>query len=353
MRTLLLLFIAACFAPACGDDSATGAGGSGNSSNNGAGPSTGGAGGGEQASCDFAELDLEGTWAIKVTIPASASNTAGGAFEMCPASQDGDVVVTVGMSVSELSGVFGARFSLCSVAFPTVTASTDTCATGTPFDLSLVRNNDRLFDAQTDSESIEVSGLEPGATFTLPSLAFYYGAQPLRSWDTGDVACDDPLLGHGGTCEEACIVGGCEDMDYWNDDFPGFTFGMCGLSDGQIFDDCDPDDPLANAGFLQGNVFTNVAVTMDISGAFDTSCQATATAPTTLDMSVVGGDIYVDGVQVNVTALANALPQFDLSSSGATVEMIRVDGKHGTPDYAENDLRDSCEAIAENLGGVP
>ncbi|MBK6515496.1 MAG: hypothetical protein IPM79_04860 [Polyangiaceae bacterium] len=352
MRTLILLFTAALVVPACGDDSETGTGGSGNTSNNGAGPNEGGSGG-APASCDFAELDLEGTWALKVTIPASTTSEAGGAFESCPASQSGDVVVTLGMSVSELSNVFGARLALCSISFPTVAADTAACGTGTSFDLSLVRNNDRLFDNQTESETIELAGLEPGAAFTLPPVAFYYGSPPpLREWDTADVACDDPLLGHGGTCEEACLSGGCMDMDYWNDDFPGFTWGVCGVGEGQSINDCDPDDPLAGIGTVQGNVFTNVAVTMDISGTFDTSCTATATAPTTIDMTVVGGDVYVEGQQVNVTALANALPQFNLAGSGATVEMIRVDGRHGTPDYAENDLRDSCEAIAESLGGA-
>lgn len=332
----------------CGDDTESGGGGSGNAPSTGGNPGTGGEGG-TPASCELPSLDLEGTWAVKITLPADITGAPGGAFETCPATQQGDATVLLVMNVTELAPNHSARFSVCSVDLPVVTAAAPDCATGTDVDLDLLPFRDRIFDDETNPMTIAVDGDQPGTPFTVPEFRLSYGkAPPLPAWDTADVACDDPTLGHGGACEDACLDGGCQDLDYWNDDFPGFSWGLCGIAANESVGVCEFDEPEMEGATVQGPVFTTMSVSSALEGTFASSCEADGTATAELVMSIIGGNVYVAGEQANVTAIAKGLPSFAFDGAAAPARFVRIDGRHGSPDYSENDLDDTCDLLIEH-----
>lgn len=336
------------FMGACGDDTGTGAGGAGNGPSSGGSSNEGGAGG-SSSSCDLPALDLQGLWAVKMTVPVSVSSAADGAFATCPASQQGEATVLYVMNVTSLATNHSARFSVCSVDFPEVTGSTTACGAD-EIDVKLLPHDDRIYDDETEPMTIAIEGDAPGTAFTLPSFRFDYGVEPpLREWDTTDIACDDPAIGHGGACEETCVVGGCEDLDYWNDDFPGFTWGLCGIGAGQAYSDCELDDPASvDAATMQGSIFTTMSISSTLGGTFDTSCEGTGTGTTDVLLSLIGANVYVAGEQATVSATAKALPSFAFDADAVAVRFVRIDGRHGSLDYAQNDIRDTCELVVEN-----
>lgn len=335
----------------CGDDSSTGGGGSGGNPTSGPGPSSGG-GGEAPASCDFDTLDLEGAWALVMTVPTEVEGAPGGAFTVCPATQQDESKVVLLMDVTALAPSHSARFTVCAVDTPAFKASPGpTCVPADTLDVDLY-DRDGIFDESSEPVSIDVASAEPGAAFTIDPLAFYFGSgPPLPTWDTGDVACDDIALGHG-ACEEAC-VSNCE-VDYWNDDFPGFSLGVCGLDNGELLEDCDVNDPGVlepdeQPVTLQGKAYTTFDLSSTIGGSFTTSCEASVDVTLEFAMSVIGGNLYLGPDQTTVTSMVSGFPSFTLAGAPTSAKLVRVDGLYGSPALETGDREDTCRAILENL----
>lgn len=351
-RTTLLLVsgFATAMLVGCSDDSATGAGGSGGNPTSGPGPSSGG-GGEAPASCDFDTLDLEGAWALVMTVPTEVEGAPGGAFTVCPATQQGDAKVVLLMDVTALAPTHSGRFTVCAVDTPEFKATPGpACLPADTIDVDLY-DRDGLFDESSEPLTIDVESAEPGAAFTIDPLTFAFGSgPPLPTWDVEDVACDDVTLGHGG-CEEAC-VSNCE-VDYWNDDFPGFSFGMCGLDTNESLEDCNTNDPEPGeeAGVaLQGRAFTTFDLGSTLGGSFTTSCEASVDVSLEFAMSVIGGNVYLGPDQTTVTGLVSGFPTFTLAAAPTSAKLVRVDGLYGSPALtAGDDLGDTCQNIMDNL----
>lgn len=351
-RTTLLLVssFALAMVVGCSDDSADGAGGSGGNPTNGPGPSSGG-GGEAPATCDFDTLDLEGSWALVMTVPTEVEGAPGGAITVCPATQQGESKIVMLMDVTALAPTHSGRFTVCAVDTPEFKATPGpACLPADTIDVDLY-DRDGINDESSDPVTIDVESADPGAAFTIDPLAFAFGSgPPLPTWDVGDVACDDVLLGHGG-CEEAC-VSNCE-IDYWNDDFPGFSFGMCGLDTNQSLEHCNVDDPqeVDEEGevALQGKAYTTFDLGSTVGGSFTTSCEASVDVSLEFAMSVIGGNVYLGPDQATVTSLVSGFPTFTLAAAPTSAKLVRVDGLYGTPALAAGDQEDTCQNILENL----
>ena len=340
---------------ACGDSGETGGGGEGAGPSSGGSPGTGGEGGGADP-CITSTLDLDGSWVIRLTFPADIEGGPAGAFQACPAQQTGDVTMLIGMRVVSLASNHSATFAICDIDLPEFTASIEPCVAGSP-ELEAVDirhyGEEQIHERSTDPLTMELASEELGATFTLPSFTLEYGAgQPLPSWNITLPACDDVTLGHGG-CEPDCVTG-CEEIDTENDDRNGFSWAVCGVVEGEVLGDCEPDEPTLVEGVtIQGLLYTAMEIATALEGSFATSCEGTGTITTDFAMSVIGGDVYVADAQQTVTDIANAVPVISFGGSGGTVELIRVDGKYGTIDLEEGDLDDTCDNIAENAAMLP
>lgn len=340
---------------ACGDSGEAGGGGAGAGPSSGGAPGTGGEGGGPDP-CETSSLDLDGSWVIRVTYPADIEGGPAGAFQACPAQQTGDVTVLIGMRVVSLASNHSATFAICDVDLPEFTASIEPCVAGSPeleaVDIRHYRE-EQIHERTTDPVTMELTSDEPGATFTVPSFTFEYGAgQPLPSWNITLPACDDVALGHGG-CEPDCVTG-CEEIDSENDDRNGFSWEICGAGESEVLGDCEPDNPASEDGItLQGLLFTAMEIATTLEGSFANSCTGTGEVMNDFAMSVIGGDVYLAGAQQTVTDFANGVPVISFGASGGTVEIFRVDGKYGTLDLEEGDLDDTCDNIADNKDMLP
>ncbi len=350
-KNVLSLLASIMMMAACGDSTSSGGGGAGAGTSSGAGTNTGGEGG-TQASCDLAELNLEGLWAVKVSLPAEISGTTGGPISVCPGTQTTTIETVYLMNVAVLDPTQSARFTMCSLGLPTVGVTAAPTCTGGTLDLSYVRHDDRVRDGDLDPQPLTVSSKDPGATFSLDPVNMAFGSgPPLPSWNTTDVACEDAALGHG-ACEVDCVDGDCTMIDSWNDDLPGFTFGLCGITNSETLDQCDLDDPTNIEGStIQGSVFTTFFMNNTFSGTFATSCDGTADVTNEFDFSYIGGNLYAEDVQLAVTEMVKALPSFTVTGPG-TAHFVRIDGRFGSPNFDQGDVDDTCDAVLDNIDSL-
>jgi len=335
---------------ACGDTSSSGGGGGAGAGvvTTGPGPGSGGMGG-SGLMCDLPELDLEGLWAVKITLPASETGPTGGPLSTCPGTQNSDITPVMLMRVVTLDPTHSGTFTMCSAGLPSVTATAMGTCTGGTLDLDYVGFNENIANDDSGPQNLTVASKDPGAAFSLDQLTFAFGSgPPLPEWDTANVACDDPGLGRDG-CDETC-VGNCENIDGYDNDQPGFTFGLCGVSSTQALEDCNLDDITSTDGTtIQGYVFSTFYLTSGFEGAFATSCQATADVTADFGMTYVGGDLYVAGTDSTVTEEVKALPEFTLTSGGGTAQFFRIDGRFGTPNLEMGDDGDTCDQVLQSL----
>ncbi|MFO0553071.1 MAG: hypothetical protein U0271_32085 [Polyangiaceae bacterium] len=357
MRALFGLFTVVPFilvAAACGDD--TSLTGGGNSGGTGPGPTTTTGAGGEAPSCDFDPLNLDGIWAVKMTIPVTLQSTPGSVFETCPASQQGEATALFFMRITSLAPNHSARFRFCTIDFPNFTVSQGACDPQAndllDSDFVMSRQEGAVF-YETDPLTIPLDKEERGANFTAPTIPFYWGSDvPLASWDTGNAACDDPALGHG-NCEATCV--NCDTVSYENDDFPGFSYSLCGALPAESIGDCNTDAPEMAGIAMQGRVFTTFEINPTLSGTFDNSCSGTGSADLPFDLQIIGTNVYVNGTQVGVSELIGAMPNINLANTPTSVSLTRIDGKFGSLNYFEpgDDEGDACRALADSLSSLP
>jgi len=79
------------------------------------------------------------------------------------------------------------------------------------------------------------------------------------------------------------------------------------------------------------------------------SCEVRGTANARVLYHVVGGDIYLSNTALSVVSAFKSLPLFDVDPHASVFRMLRVDGKHGAPDWKVDlaDLSAACSVAMQ------
>jgi hypothetical protein len=166
-------------------------------------------------------------------------------------------------------------------------------------------------------------------------------------------ACNKPDVGHGKTCEMACVDDCAAMRDDDADGYPGVTMQVCGFTetdqqDGVACHADTPDDPGAT---VQGKAFLDIEVDPKFTGTAKSSCELTGTVDTSVLYNLVGADVYLTGTPITVNSAINSLPAFDVDSAASKFRMVRVDGKYGAPDWKLDPtaMKASCVEIIKRV----
>jgi hypothetical protein len=98
---------------------------------------------------------------------------------------------------------------------------------------------------------------------------------------------------------------------------------------------------------LQGQGFVDVQVDPQFTGTAKNSCEIDGSVDTQVLYNLVGGDIYLAGSQISITSAIKSLPEFAVSASGSTFQMVRVDGQYGAPNWNvdASDPKSACATV--------
>lgn len=308
-------------------------------------------------------LDLTGAWAAKARFSLSLRSQTGGVVTVCPAGQaalaEMLLLIRVENTVSAASPSLTAW--PCSLALPSVSAVVGECH-GSP-DNALTTEilfPDSLLDAfpSIPVETVHgvLSGDGAGAQVAFERFHFNWGtrrADALPTWQSENPGCGqgDVAAGRSSTCESACVES-CSDLaDDDSDGYPAVTLHVCGTLPDDIAAQvaCHATSPNEPGVTLQGTLSMALHTELELAGAARSSCEIAGTFASNTTYSVVGADAYLSNTQVAVASAIKSLPLFDAVDAQSAFRMIRVDGAHGTPDWAvdASDPVAACEVIRQ------
>ena len=72
---------------------------------------------------------------------------------------------------------------------------------------------------------------------------------------------------------------------------------------------------------------------LQLDGTALSSCEASGQFASLTTYSVIGADAYLASTSISVASALQSLPVFDALAKESVFRMIRVDGKHGAPDW--------------------
>jgi hypothetical protein len=362
------LLAAALAAVGCGSGSTAGTGGGATTTTKSTSTTsgTGGAGGSTAVACTSqpSELALTGTWAAYGQLSVSLVGVPGGAITICPADQVGAatllLLITIQQDATDPTKLDQIQASLCSVAFPTVTALVGTCD---PTSQALVSTQllappaliAALPKVAAAMATGTLTGTAPGATMTVEPLDVVVGTTQsgasLPSWNTSATGCESNSVGMTKTCEATCVSDCASMRDDDGDGYPGVTIQVCGdtPSDTKSGVKCNAATPNTPGATLQGQAFIDLEVNPTFTGAATSSCEIAGTVDSKVVYNVVGADVYLAGAAISVSSAIDSLPTFQVDASASKFRMVRIDGKYGAPNWMVDPTQTSAACATLNM----
>jgi hypothetical protein len=362
----LLLLAAALAAAGCGSDRTAGTGGGATTTKSTTGGTGGTDGGTTVVTCTGqpSTLALTGTWAAYGQLSVSLLGVPGGAITICPADQVGAatllLLITIQQDATDPTKLDQIQASLCSVAFPTVTALVGTCD---PTSQALVSTQllapqaliDALPKVAAAMATGTLTGTAPGATMTVEPLDVVVGTSAagtaLPSWNTTASGCESNSVGMTKTCEATC-VSDCPSMrDDDGDGYPGVTIQVCGDTPGDTKSGvkCNAAVPNTPGATLQGQAFIDLEVNPTFTGAAKSSCEIAGTVDSKVLYNVVGADVYLAGAAISVSSAIDSLPTFQVDAAASKFRMVRIDGQYGAPNWMVDPTQQSAACATLNM----
>ncbi len=327
----------------------------------GSGGSSGAAGGSGSLPCEATEaLDMTGTWAAFARFSVSMQGQSGGVVAVCPDDQVRQSSLLLLLDMTQAQGstsVDPIQAVACWMELPTVTAIAGQCAADAP---NLVTTQilappamiDAMAGVQIPPGKGTLSGLQPGARWTPDRLAFTLGARPdadLPVWNVDASTCGmkDVSAGRTQSCETACVSDCSALMDADGDGWPGVTAHVCGTTADDVAAkvECNPETPNAGGVTLQGRALLDLRIDPLFDGTVKSSCEVSGQVDARVVYNVIGADIYLANTQISVASAIKSLPGFQVDSANSLFRMIRVDGRHGAPDWGV-DMTSAAAACA-------
>jgi len=318
----------------------------------------GGAGGSSGLKCDAtADIDMAGTWAIFFQYSIGLQKQVGGAIAMCPEDQVSSSTMFLLLDITQNGTAVQTQPINCGLTLPAVTGLVGDCD---PQAANLVTVEilapqsliDAMPSVKMNSAAGTLSGTAVGSTLSMTDPFLYLigsskGGADMPRWVDTNSGCgaNDTQVGRNGVCESTCVSDCTSMLDADNDSKTGVTFDVCGTTKDDITSKvkCVPDDPSSAGTTIQGGVFLDFQTDPKSTGKVKSSCEATGTFAATTLYYVAGGDVYLSNTAISVASSIKSLPIYDISPTESKFRMIRVDGKHGAPNWNVN-LADASAA---------
>lgn len=348
----VLALCAACllpFAISCGSDDSEGTAGSGGAAGS---TSKGGSGGGAAGTtglqCDStAALDLTGTWAAFFQFSIGLKKQEGGAITMCPDPQVSSSTMLMLIELQQDGTAVTAKPVSCTLTLPEVSGMVGDCdsTSDTMVTVSILppqQLTDSMSEIVMPQASGALSALAAGSTLTMADrFLFRTGStkegDAMPQWLKGNPGCgaSSVSVGRNGECLADCVDDCSATVDADHDSKVGVTFDACGLTKDDVSQKvkCNPEDPASAGTTIQGRVFLNFQTDPLITGKAKSSCEVAGTFDATTIYHVLGGDLYLSNTQISVASALLSLPIYEISPTDSKFRMIRVDGKHGAPNW--------------------
>lgn len=368
----VLALCAACILPiavSCGSDDSEGAAGSGGaagSSHKGgsgggaAGGSGGGASGATGLPCESGtELDLTGTWAAFFQFSIGLKKQEGGAITMCPDPQVSHSTMLMLIDLQQDGTTVTAKPVSCALTLPEVSGMVGDCEPGSDTMVTVsILSPQQMTGSMPEIAMPQAAGtlgaLAPGASITMADrFLFRTGSTKdgaaMPQWLKDNQGCGASAIsvGRNGECLTDCVDDCSSTVDADHDSKVGVTFDVCGMTKDDVASKvkCSPEDPSSAGTTIQGRVFLAFQTDPLVTGKAVSSCEMKGTFDATTIYHVLGGDLYMSNTQISVASALLSLPIYEISPADSRFRMIRVDGKHGAPDW-KVDLAQTATACA-------
>lgn len=362
---LLIPLVAAWLLGGCGtsEDDPGGAAGQAGSGGN------AGSGGGAVIACsdDADDVDLGGLYALSARLSFTFASQPGGAVTVCPTDQTSEGYFLSFVRVEHTPGqstVDGISAVVCTLELPVISAIVGECKPDAPnlvyagleFPQALL---DSVPTASMGQTTATLTSTGPGGTLAAGPMNFSIGTDLLTAdaptWLTDEPGCgvNDNAPGRTSACEQSC-VSDCEGLvDDDGDGWPGVTVHVCGYTeeDKQQSVPCNAEEPNIAGATIQGRAMMNLQVEpLTLTGEAISSCEVAGTLDAAIAYNVIGADLYLANTQISVTSAIKSLPQYTVNTDQSRFRLVRIDGKHGSPDWNADwgDPQTSCRTIITN-----
>lgn len=349
-----------------GDTPATTQGGGGTTGTGGStGTGAGGSGTGGTAAATCTEsggIDLAGLWAVKVRLDVSVQSAPDGVVKVCPMDQKGpsDILVLVEIA-QDGTNLPSITTHVCDFTLPSVSAMAGGCVGSMPGSVTAQVSASTALHAALPTVTLPpvkgtLSGTTPGSMFNPERVNVVLGSKSpdgknMAHWNPS-TSCDNAAAPKGTDtmCETTC-VSACDDAtDSDADTAPGVTVTVCGQSQEAAGAMCNVDDPKVPGWTLQGKAYLNFAVNPLLNGVVKSSCQIDGTnVDAAITYDVLGGDVWLSGAQISVGQIISAIPIFKVVPETSKYTGLRVDGKHGAPNWGidASNLKAACDTAVK------
>lgn len=358
----LLLFPVLLSIGACGSSEEP----SGSSGQAGAGGATGGTGGtGMVVACadQGEELDLDGLYALSARLSFTFASQPGGAVTVCPTDQTSDGYFLSFLRVGHGEGSDEVELSavVCTLELPVISAIVGECSPSAPntvyagleFPPALI---DAVPTAAVAMTTAKLSSRTPGGTLSAGALDFSIGTDegvataPTWLMEKSGCGINDNGPGRSSQCEDGCVSDCSKLVDDDADGWPGVTVFVCGYTQEDLDKKvaCRADEPNMAGATIQGRALMNLQVEpLTLTGQAVSSCEVGGTLDAAIAYNVIGADLYLANTQISVTSAIKSLPQYTVNTSESRFRLVRIDGKHGAPDWGPDwsDPLASCRQI--------
>ncbi|MCL2823045.1 MAG: hypothetical protein FWD57_03560 [Polyangiaceae bacterium] len=292
--------------------------------------------------CDETDTtDLAGTWALLARYSLALQSQTGGAVNLCPLDQTGPATLLAVLDIEPGTGGFYDVTSVsCQLDLPQVSAAVGTCVPGQSNILTVeIPIPQRMINRFASVPPVQSQATLNSSALSLDPIAFAWGARTseLPSWQPSNPGCgaNDTAPGHTSVCEESCVDHCDKLVDDDEDGFPGITVNLCGRTEEDVRSDlpCNAEDPTTAGTTLQGVISMSVYTQITMQGTPTSSCEASGTFASNTGYTVVGADAYLTGGRLAVASVILSLPTFQGKTNDSTWHLVRVDGKHGAPNW--------------------
>jgi hypothetical protein len=346
-------------AVSCSSSDSTPAGAGGGAGGGGVGGG-GGSGGSAGLKCDTtAELDMTGTWAIFFQYSIGLQKQTGGAIEMCPVDQVSSSTMFLLLDITQTGTAVQTKPINCGLTLPAVSGLVGSCdPTADNLVTVEILAPQNLIDAMPSVKMNPAAGTlaatAPGSKLTMTDAFLYLigsskGGADMPRWLDTNPGCSPDLsnvnVGRNGVCDPNCVSDCTPMLDADSDGKTGVTFNVCGTTKDDVASKvkCVPEDPSSAGVTIQGRVYLDFQTDPLVTGTVKSSCEASGTFAATTLYYVAGADIYMSNSPIPVASAIKSLPTYEISPTESKFRMIRVDGKHGAPDWKVN-LTDASAA---------
>jgi hypothetical protein len=317
----------------------------------GADAGTGGSSGSSVACDDDGVVDVSGRWAAIARYAVTLRIQQGGVVTTCPVGQAATTTLLLLLDVTpdpaDPARLASVSAYPCLLELPTVTASVGDCDPNASnlltVDIPIPHTfTSHIADIPPVNAGGAVGGPRGADAVTFDRLRFTWGTRDtgdtLPSWQAEKQECGASAtdLGRSGACEDTCVdaCGGIEDDDA--DGYPGVTLHVCGTTQDDVSAQvrCNPETPTVPGATLQGRIAMVLRSEVSFAGHAKSSCELTGPFDSSTTYGVVGADVYLTNAKVGVASALKSLPIFDAHADESLLRAIRIDGRHGTEDWA-------------------